>query len=531
MWDAIVIGSGFGGAVTACRFAQAGMKVLLLERGRRWTKETYPRLVEDAWWWNHDAPERRSNGNGWIDLRVFPRIAVAQGAGVGGGSLIYANISCDAPVAAFDGGWPEGFTHAAMRPYWQRVAELMNVQTVPAAQWPARTHLMREAAAAIGAADRFRPLELAVSFAPDLDLKSIDPKDPLRQSQPFTNRHGVQQGTCVHCGECDIGCRVHAKNTLDLNYIALAERAGCEVRPDHLVSTITPRPAGSGYRVDFQRLDSGASGHEEAAKVVLAAGSLGSTELLLRCRDQYRTLPSLSRRLGAGWCSNGDFLTPAFHAGTRVEPSKGPTITSAIDFLDGSREGKRFWIEDGGFPDLLKVWATRFLESRQRGAVAKLLQSYLRDVLGRSQPFPTVMPWFAQGMDQTDGKMHLRRRFWLFGGHKLRLDWDIDRSKPLIDAIVRTHELLSAATGGKPMVPPTWSLARYLVTPHPLGGCNMGDSADLGVVDRNGEVFGHPGLFVIDGAMVPRAVGVNPSRTIAALAELACEGITGRVPV
>jgi cholesterol oxidase len=131
------------------------------------------------------------------------------------------------------------------------------------------------------------------------------------------------------------------------------------------------------------------------------------------------------------------------------------------------------------------------------------------------------MPWFAQGVDAGNGRLYLHRRFPLFGEWELGLDWDISQSRPLMDTIVDMHETLSHATGGIPLVPPTWSLDRYLVTPHPLGGCNMGVSAADGVVDHKGEVFNYRNLFVLDGAIVPEAVGVNPSRTIAALAERA----------
>jgi cholesterol oxidase len=131
------------------------------------------------------------------------------------------------------------------------------------------------------------------------------------------------------------------------------------------------------------------------------------------------------------------------------------------------------------------------------------------------------MPWFAQGVDGADGTLSLRRRWWLFGEHRLTLDWQIEKSRRLMDSIVAMHRRLAAATGGDPKVPFSWTKFSYLITPHPLGGCNMGASPADGVVDHKGEVFGYPGLHVLDGAIVPEAVGVNPSRTIAALAERA----------
>ena len=531
MWDAIVIGSGFGGAVSACRLAQAGMKVLVLERGRRWHHKQYPRSLDDAWWWDHANPER-VNGDGWVDLRVFPHIAVAQGAGVGGGSLIYANISVNAPEAAFDSGWPAAISYASMVPYYDRVARFMEVGCVPQTQWPERTRLVRDAANAIGEGGRFKRLELAVRFDPNLDLASIDWADPEKSTTYGPNAHGIEQGTCVHCGYCDIGCSYRAKNTLDLNYIPVAERHGAEVREHHLVNSIELLNGRSGYRVSFDRLGDGSRrpGSESAAKVIIAAGSLGSTEILLRCRDQHKTLRNLSRRLGKQWCSNGDFLTPAHHPTRPVEPRRGPTITSAIDFLDRSRGGHAFWIQDGGVPDLIEVWMERFLYRPQRNPIATALQLWWKEIV-RHKPVSHMMPWFAQGMDYSDGAFSLRRRWWLFGPRQLSLDWDVSRNVPLIDEIVAMHCELARKTDGIAIVPPTWTLANYLVTPHPLGGCVMGDSAETGVVDDGGQVFGHPDLYVVDGAIVPRSVGVNPSRTIAALAERCAERMTGYVPV
>src|SRR6266571_4757931 len=239
-FDAIVIGSGFGGSVSSCRLAQAGYRVLVLERGRRWDRTNYPRKPTDHWWWDQENPER---WNGWIDLRIFRH--------------------------------------------------------------------------------------MAVSFDKTLSFDGTNPIDPQR-SKRFTNDQGVEQGTCVHLGNCDIGCDVDAKNTLDRNYLALAERSGAEVRPLHMVTAV--EPAAGGYLVHFDRLDNGErrAGSASARLVIVAGGSLNSTELLLRCRDVSRTLPQVSKCLGWNWSGNGDFLTPAFYLDRKLHPSLGPTITSEI---------------------------------------------------------------------------------------------------------------------------------------------------------------------------------------------------------
>jgi len=515
-FDVIVIGSGFGGAITACRLAEKGYKkVLILERGRRWDRTTYPRGPEDPWIWSHERPESE---NGWLDLRVFEHMAVAQGAGVGGGSLIYANISCEPRPDIFTRGWPKEITHQELKPHYDAVASFMNVQQVPANQWPTRTKVMKEGADAIGKSNRFAQLELAVSFDPDWTYNQPDPHD-FAKSKRFVNKQGIEQGTCVHLGNCDIGCDVDAKNTLDKNYIPWAEKHGAEVRPFHLVTNI--EPANGGYKVSFDQLKNGARlpGSANARIVIVAAGSLGSTELLLRCRDVTHSLPQISRFLGRDWSSNGDFLTPALYKHREIFPSKGPTITSTINFLDRSEDGESFWIEDGGFPNLF----VGYLQARARkvhlGTQAMSLLTALHGILLSGDPLEHFMPWFAQGVDASNGVLELKRRWWHFGKPELDLEWDIAKSRPTIDAIVKMHERLSRATGGIPLVSPTWTVDHYLITPHPLGGCNMGDSIATGVVDHRGEVFGYRNLFVSDASIIPEALGVNPSRTIGALAE------------
>jgi cholesterol oxidase len=510
-FDAIVVGSGFGGAVSACRLAAAGVKVMVLERGRRWSPATFPRAPHDPWLWDDRDPLAR---HGWFDFRVFPNMSVVQGAGVGGGSLVYANISVDAKPDTFEHGFPPEIRFGTLAPHYAEVGRMLGVRPVPLHQIPARTKLLKEAATNAGYEHRFRQLDLAVTFDDTWSDQLPDPYSAAH-SRSHVNQFGIEQGTCVHLGNCDIGCDVNARNTLDLNYLAAAQRDGAEVRPLHIVRRIHPVPGG--FEVHVEEIGATALRPDvlTASVVILSAGSLGSTEILLRSRAAG-SLPDLSDQVGRGWSSNGDFLTPAFHFLREVNPTRGPTITAAIDLLDGEFQGKGIFIEDGGIPDVGRAFLERFVNEPHADPRAHTLIASILPLLGRADIFRHVMPWFAQARDAADGRLHLEGRP---GATHLALDWDVTASQPTIEAVAALHRKLAFLTAGVPLTPVTWTSGHDLVTPHPLGGCNMGTDPQNGVVNHRGAVFNYPGLYVADGSIVPKALGLNPSKTIAALAE------------
>jgi cholesterol oxidase len=195
-----------------------------------------------------------------------------------------------------------------------------------------------------------------------------------------------------------------------------------------------------------------------------------------------------------------------------VQPTVGPTITAAIDLLDGEFQGQKIFVEDGGLPDVARIWLQRLAAEDSDDPRKALIISSLLPLLSGGRFLQHVMPWFAQARDAADGRLSLR------DGH-LHLDWDLTASRPTMDAVASIHRKLAFVTKGIPITPLTWTVGQDLITPHPLGGCNMGVSSNTGVVNHAGEVFGYPGLFVADGSIVPKALGLNPSKTIAALAE------------
>jgi cholesterol oxidase len=515
-FDAIVIGSGFGGAVTACRLAEKGMKVLVLERGRRWDSNQYPRKPGDAWLFSDRQPALH---NGWIDLRFFRHMMVAQAAGVGGGSLAYSSVAIEAHPSLFSNGWPAEITYSELKPCYDKVAQMMNLQAVPDGQLTQRFKLTHEAAERLGFQDRLSKVPLAVTFSQDWSYELDDPFN-RRHSRTFTNAQGQMQGTCVHLGNCDIGCDVRAKNTLDLNYLAAAEVVGAVVRPLHLVRLIESR--GMGYRVVFDRIRQGQliRGEETAARVFVAAGSLGSTELLLRCRDEFRTLPNISRALGQHWSANANVLSLADYSdGSRVRQSQGPTISVAIDFIERSSNGQQFVIEDDGFPNLLLNSLRACLDIESPTDLCRSVLAEIEEHVRSNQPSRNVMVWLGAGMDEAGGELSLKRPWFAPWKRELDLRWEPEQSRAVVETILAVHRSMAEATGGRLGPNAAWSLLRSLVTLHPLGGCRMGDRSDSAVVDHLGRVFGYPNLHVVDGAIIPTPIGRNPSHTIAALAE------------
>jgi cholesterol oxidase len=514
-YDAVVIGSGFGGAITAFRLAQAGRSVAILEQGRRWAKSEFPRTVgqtADAFW---EATAK----SGFLEYRAFKHMDVLQGVGVGGGSLHYFNVGLRAPARVLD-RWPAPLGRAPLDPYYELVEGHLETRplTAPAARvLPPRTEAFLAAARTSGGDPRLVPIN--VYTGPDR-----------------TNRSGVPQSACVYCGNCMLGCHVHAKNTLDITYIAEAERKhGAEVYPLHKVDGIRPSDRG-GYQVDFRvltadRAETVDKGAVHAKKVVVAAGTLGTNELLLRCRDELRTLPRLGAAVGTRFSGNGDLLF-AGAWGTRapVDPAAGPSITAVVDC---STAENAIHIQDLGFPDPLlwyiegalppgpwRLWRTLKLAARY---VARSLglgggQSRITDEIGsflRGGRTNHFLPYLGMGTDAGDGKLRLR-------DGALELVWSHRRSSRMFRQMEEALRRISRETGGEYMTSFLWRWPwRKLVTAHPLGGCVMGTDPATSVVNHAGEVWSYPDLYVTDGASIPSALSVNPSLTIGAVAERA----------
>jgi cholesterol oxidase len=569
-FDAVIVGSGFGGAVTAYRLAEAGMRVCLLERGRPYPPGSFarsPRQMATNFW---DPTEGLF---GLFDFWSFVGLDVLVSSGLGGGSLIYANVLLRKDERWFaeedgQGGvehWP--VTRADLDPHYDRAEAMLAPQTYPFEHAPYdRTHktrAFREAAERLGL-EWFAP-NLAVTFG-------NEGQDPV-PGEPIPEEHGNLHGrtrlTCRLCGECDIGCNYGSKNTLDYNYLSEAKRLGAEIRTGCDVRAFEPLDGG-GYSVGYVEYPPERAGAAvdildpnrplrrlAARRLVLSCGALGTTRLLLRNRS---AVPRISDQLGSRFSGNGDLLTFAHRCtqdedGERVpraiDPAFGPVITTAIrygDALDGDgTEGRGFYIQDAGFPQFL-VWLLQTAELprdlwRFRRDALRLAREALRrdsyrhtgrsavlaHLFGTSAVASGLLPLLGMGRDVPDGRMYLRH-------NHLRLDWrkgpsagrrGHGRSGPFFDRLRGECERLAGALGAEFRDNPLWMLNR-VISVHPLGGCPMGRDASEGVVDSNGEVFGYPGLHVADGSVMPGPVGANPCLTIAALADRFSDHIIDR---
>jgi cholesterol oxidase len=521
VYSAVVIGSGFGGAVAACRLAQAGIDVAILERGKRYPAGSFPRAYDNlsaGWMW--------SLGQGLFDVKPLHEMQVVQAAGWGGGSLIYANVHLRPVPDVFASGWPQGYDRASLDPYYDLVGYMLDIKPitkVPGGVLPPKTLLMKRIADELGRSEQFCYANIAVELE--------------HPGRVLPNKFGVPQGGCIHCGECDVGCNVHAKNTLDHNYLALAERAGADVATLAEVSQITPVGDGDAraYQVSF--IDHAAGGVARSVlgkRVFVCAGAVNTTELLLRCRDQYGTLPALSGKLGFRYSGNGDFLAATYDSNTPFEPSNGPTITTGLVY-DRGEGADRAWLilQDGVFPKEVAAM-TELLSPRASTwkCVAEaegLLRADLQKVLGQAvkniDPNTTTHSagtavFLAMGRDRAEGRIDL-----VPITSTLRIQWNVENNLPLYDAAARLVSDVTASLGGELELNPFWTRLHVPVSVHNLGGCVMADDPQAGVTSSIGEVNGYPGLYVLDGALLPSATGVNPSSTIAAVAERNVETI------
>ncbi|ELS02366.1 choline dehydrogenase-like flavoprotein [Xenococcus sp. PCC 7305] len=550
-YDAVIIGSGFGGSVMAYRLAERGLKVCVLERGKKYPPGSFPRspdkMKKNFW----DPSEGLY---GMFDVWSFRDIAAVVSSGLGGGSLIYANVLIRKDEKWFvkedlaaDGHeyWP--VNRAELDPHYDRAEQMLNAQKYPFDKSPYKETRKTQAL-------QFAAQELNLDWhLPNLAVTFANPNQEPITGEPIAekhrNLHDRTRYTCRLCGECDIGCNYGSKNTLDYNYLSEAQRLGAEIKTLCEVRSFRPQ-ANKGYVIEYVEHNADREGQVTktdqlpphtitANQLILAAGSIGSTYLLLK--NQQAHFPQLSPKLGTRFCGNGDLINFAIKGDRVIDGSYGPVITSTIrmpDALDGGT-GRGFYIQDAGYPDFIN-WILEMSEApgnirrkipfilrwlwvsiTKRGLQDSNLSEEISELLFGTNKLDlssTTMPLLGMGRDIPSGVMKLR------DGDRLDITPNFKPSQDYFDRLRKTMENIAQKLSATYIDNPLWYLKRTIAA-HPLGGCPMGRHQDEGVVDSYGEVFNYPGFFIADGSVMPGPVGPNPSLTIAALSDRFAEKV------
>ncbi len=514
-WDCIVIGSGFGGSVAALRLAEKGYRVLVLEKGRRFDSADFARRNWNLrrWLW---APNLGLRGP--FRMNFLRHLTALTGVGVGGGSLVYAGVLQEPREGFFNA---PSWSHLAddwrteLEPHYQTARRMLGAAEVPFDTYPDR--VVAELATAMGRSEHHRPTHVSVYFG----------EPGVTVPDPYFGGSGPERTGCTRCGGCMVGCRFGAKNTLDRNYLWLAERRGAEIRT--LAEVTAVRPLADGYRVETREGSRPwpRRKHSYTADCVfLAGGVLGTVPLLLRMSDDPHGLPDLSPRVGDFVRTNSEVLMGV--VAPRKEMADGVAITSILDV------GGRASLEPVRYPP--GSGALRFLQAPHAPGetlarrLAAALHRVLRHPLGTIRT-GLVRDWARHTMillymstDDSHLSLRLRRR----ARTLVTLAEPGAAPRASIPEATRIGEEIARKTGGYPVSFIMETLMATPTTAHILGGCVMGDAPASGVIRPDHQVWNYPGLFIVDGSAVSANPGVNPSLTITALAERAMAAIPAR---
>ncbi len=515
-WDFVIVGSGFGGSVSALRLAEKGYRVLVLEKGRRWRAEEFPRTNWHVrkWLWFPALGLR-----GPFKMTFLRHITALSGVGVGGGSLIYGNTLPVPPRNFFAAPAWRGLAdwESELEPHYSTALRMLGAVQNP--HWTYPDEVLGDVAAELHL-EPPQPTDVAVFFG----------QGGVTVPDPYFGGEGPARSGCIFCGGCMTGCRYNAKNTLDRNYLYLAERLGVEVRPEHEVTRIAPLPGG-GYELEARtglKWPSWRRGRARfvAERVILAGGVVGTVPLLLKLREQADALPRLSPRLGDFVRTNSEALIGIVSRRRDRDMSDGVAITSILRTDPHSTLEPVRYSAGSGFFRLLQT-----PHASGRNALTRIGRSAVAVFRHPIQTFRayTVGDWARRTMillymRTIDSHLALRRRRTVRTAWRRGADSTLASGPAPTAAIPEATDL--AERVAKRVDGYVGSLATETVlgiptTAHLLGGAVIGGSPETGVIGPDHQVWNYPGLYVIDGSAVPANPGVNPSLTITALAERA----------
>ncbi|MBI2060836.1 MAG: GMC family oxidoreductase [Nitrospirae bacterium] len=512
-YDFAIVGSGFGGSVAALRLAEKGYSVAVIEQGRNVgpaeieAGRTHPRKL--LW-----SP--RFGLDGYFSVNLFRHVGIVGGVGVGGGSLVYAAVLLEPKPDFFrDPAW-NGLGidwQKDLSPHYATAKRMLGRTTNP--RLGEMDDYLRRTARSMGAEASFGPVPLGIHFGEGIE----------ERPDPYFGGEGPPRRPCRFCGGCISGCPYNSKNSLDKNYLHLAQAQGAVIIPERKVMSISPREGG-GYSLALAGLSRHHSTESPvvARQVVLAAGVLGTLELLLRSRDEHRALPNLSAQLGTVVRTNSEAIVGILSNDPDKDLTEGVTVSSHF-FPDDHTHitQNRFPPEDkmsrwqmGPMVDDPVPWRrslrtlAQFVIHPKRSTIAWRATHY-----GRRVSVLTVM-------QHMDNQIAFRLgRSWIPPFRKGLRSQGVEgkRAPSYLPVANRAARSFAEHAGGTPLNVILENVANLSVTAHILGGCHMGKSVADGVIDASHQVFGYPGLYVVDGSAVSANVGVNPSLTITAMAE------------
>ncbi|MDP2778038.1 MAG: GMC family oxidoreductase [Anaerolineales bacterium] len=521
IYDYVIIGSGFGGSVSAMRLTEKGYSVLILEKGKRFEDKDF---AKSNWQFGKYVWMPAVLAHGILQISILKGVMVLHGAGVGGGSLGYSNvleIPTDETFAT--PAWNQNVKWGkVLKTYYETAKKMLGVSRNPKL-WKADL-LLKEMAEERGMGHTFRATDVGVYFG---EAGETVP-------DPFFGGEGPERAGCQHCGGCMVGCRYNAKNTLPKNYLYFAEKNGAEVRAEVEVVDVIPVISNfSRYEVVYRSSTSLFKSEESvyANNVIFSAGVMGTIKLLLNLRDVKDSLPKLSRRLGHMVRTNSEALLGSTARNSDINYSEGVSISSIYNHDEITR------IEPVRYPDgssLMRFLAAPLIDTDVN--IPMRLLKFIWWVLTHPIDFlkALVLPGWAHNvtillvMQHADNRMRFQIGRSVFTLFRRALVAEKEPGYEIGAQVKGSHALtrdFAARTNGIPLGSIGENLLNLPTTAHILGGAPMGRNAVYGVVNENFEVFNYEGLYIIDGSIMPANPGVNPALTITALAEYAMSKI------